>query len=99
MIDEGDISSIQYKMSLNGSNSMRKVNGPSMIIDFYVPELTPHLLSSLKHNPLRDMSHTCIYRCYQQRDFDRQQMFGSYMLYNVGAGRDLVALIFVYPLA
>jgi hypothetical protein len=40
MIDEGDISSIQCKMSIRGSKSMRKIDGLSLIfIDFYVPEL------------------------------------------------------------
>jgi hypothetical protein len=41
MIDEGDIPSIQYKLSLRGPKSMRKVDGPSLIfIDFYVLKLT-----------------------------------------------------------
>jgi hypothetical protein len=47
MIDEGDIPSVQCKMSLRGPKSMRKVDGASLIfIDFYVPVLTPHLNSS-----------------------------------------------------
>jgi hypothetical protein len=47
MIDEGDISSIQYKMSLRGPKSLRNVGGPSLIfIDFYVPALTPRLNSA-----------------------------------------------------
>jgi hypothetical protein len=44
MIDEGDIPSIQCKMSLKGPKSMRKVDGLGLIfIDFYVPALTPCL--------------------------------------------------------
>jgi hypothetical protein len=47
MIDKGDISSIQWKMSLRGPKSMRKVDGLSLIfIDFDVPALTPHFNSS-----------------------------------------------------
>jgi hypothetical protein len=46
MIDEGDTPSIQYKMSLRGPNSMRKVDELSLIfIDFYIPMFT-HLNSS-----------------------------------------------------
>jgi hypothetical protein len=41
LIEVGDIPSIQCKMSLSGPNSMRKVDGLSlMFIDFYVPALT-----------------------------------------------------------
>jgi hypothetical protein len=47
MIEEGDIPSIQYKMSLRGPMFMRKVDVPSLIfIDFYVPALTPRLNST-----------------------------------------------------
>jgi hypothetical protein len=47
MLDEGDILSIQYKMSLGGPNSTRKVNGLSLIfINFYVPVFTTHLNST-----------------------------------------------------
>jgi hypothetical protein len=47
MIDEGDIPSIQCKMSLMGPKYMRKVDGVSLIvIDFYVPVLTPRLNST-----------------------------------------------------
>jgi hypothetical protein len=47
MIDEGDIPSIQCKMSLKGRRSMRKVGGLSLIfIDFDVPALTPRLNST-----------------------------------------------------
>jgi hypothetical protein len=47
MIDEGDIPSIQCKMSLWGPKSMRKADGLSIIyIDFYVPALTSHLNST-----------------------------------------------------
>jgi hypothetical protein len=46
MIDKGGIPSIQCKMSLRVSKSMRKVDGLRFsFIDFYVPALTP-LLSS-----------------------------------------------------
>jgi hypothetical protein len=38
MIDEGDIPSVQCKMSLRGPKSARKVDGLGLIfIDFYVP--------------------------------------------------------------
>jgi hypothetical protein len=44
MTDEGNIQSIQCKMSLRGPKSMRKVDGLSLIfIDFYVPALTTRL--------------------------------------------------------
>jgi hypothetical protein len=47
MLDEWDIPCIQYKTSLRGPISMRKVNGLSLIfIDFYVPALTPCLNST-----------------------------------------------------
>jgi hypothetical protein len=47
MIVEGDIPSIQRKMSLSGPESLRKVDGLSRIfIDFYVPEVTPSLSST-----------------------------------------------------
>jgi hypothetical protein len=47
MIDEGDIQSIQCKMSLRGPESMTKVDGLSLIfIDFYVSQLTPRLNST-----------------------------------------------------
>jgi hypothetical protein len=42
--DEGDIASIQCKMSIRGSKSVRKVDGLILIfVDFYVLELTPRL--------------------------------------------------------
>jgi hypothetical protein len=44
MSDEGNIHFIQCKMSRKGPKSMRKVDGLSFIlIDFYVPALTPRL--------------------------------------------------------
>jgi hypothetical protein len=47
MIDEGDIPSIQCKMNLRGSKSMRKVDDLSLLImEFYVPALTPRLSST-----------------------------------------------------
>jgi hypothetical protein len=47
MIDKGDIQFIQYKMSLKGPESMKKVGDLSFIfIDFYVPALTPLLNST-----------------------------------------------------
>jgi hypothetical protein len=47
MIDKGDIPSIQCKMSLRRPESMRKVDGVSLIfIDFYVAALTPRLNST-----------------------------------------------------
>jgi hypothetical protein len=47
MTDEQDIPSIKCKMSLSGPKSVRKVDGPSHIfIDFYVPALTPRLIST-----------------------------------------------------
>jgi hypothetical protein len=47
IIDEGDIPSILRNISLRGPQSMRKVDGPSLIfIDFYVPALTPRLSSN-----------------------------------------------------
>jgi hypothetical protein len=47
MIVEGDIPSIQCKMSLRGPKSIRKVDDVNLIdIDFYVPTLTPRLNST-----------------------------------------------------
>jgi hypothetical protein len=47
MIDKGDVSAIQCKMSLRGPKSMTKLDGLSLIfIDFYVPALTPRLNST-----------------------------------------------------
>jgi hypothetical protein len=47
MITEGGIPSIQCKMSLKGPKSVSKVDGLSLIlIDFYVPALTPRLIST-----------------------------------------------------
>jgi hypothetical protein len=46
MIDEGDVPSVQCKMSLSGAKSMRKFDGLGLIfIEFYVPALTPCLNS------------------------------------------------------
>jgi hypothetical protein len=47
MIDKGDISSIQCKMSLRRPKSMRKLEGLILMFnDFYVPALTPCLKST-----------------------------------------------------
>jgi hypothetical protein len=47
MIDEEGVLSIQCKMSVRGPKSMRKTNGLILIlIDFYVPTLTPRLNST-----------------------------------------------------
>jgi hypothetical protein len=47
MIDEEDNPSIQFKMSLGGPKSLRKVDGPSLyFIDFYVTALTSRLNST-----------------------------------------------------
>jgi hypothetical protein len=47
IIDEGDIPSIQCKMRLREPKPMREVDGPSLIlIDFYVPALTPRFSST-----------------------------------------------------
>jgi hypothetical protein len=47
MIDKGNIPSIQYKMSLRGPKSLRKVDGLSLrFIDFYVPAFSPRLIST-----------------------------------------------------
>jgi hypothetical protein len=47
MIGEGDVPSVQCKMSLRGPKSIRKVDDLSLLIDFYDLELTP-LLSSIE---------------------------------------------------
>jgi hypothetical protein len=47
MTDKGDIPSIHCKTSRRGAKSIRKVDGLSLIlIDFYVPALTPRLNST-----------------------------------------------------
>jgi hypothetical protein len=47
MIDEGNVPSIQYELSLRGSESVREVGGQSLIlIDFNVPAITPRLNST-----------------------------------------------------
>jgi hypothetical protein len=74
MIDKGDILSIQYKIGLRGSKSVKKVDGLSLVvIYFYVPALTPCLCSteiSLKlaeKKLLFAICHIQVYRCRQQR--------------------------------
>jgi hypothetical protein len=45
--DKGDIRFFQYKMSLRGPKSVRKVDGPSLtFVECYVPALTPRLKKS-----------------------------------------------------
>jgi hypothetical protein len=47
MTDEGDISSIQCKMSLGGPKLMRKVDGLSLVFTYFdVPALKPRLDST-----------------------------------------------------
>jgi hypothetical protein len=47
MIDEGDIPSIQCKVSFREPKSVRKLDGLSIIIiDFYVAAFTPRLNST-----------------------------------------------------
>jgi hypothetical protein len=47
LIDKWDLPSVQCKMSLRGSKSMRQVGGLSLtVIDFYVSGLTPRLNST-----------------------------------------------------
>jgi hypothetical protein len=109
VIDKGDISFIQYKMSLGGPKSMRKVDGPILIlIDFSVPAFTPRLsstetslqLSEVMAGPLYYLSY--MYRCHQQRDLDKFQAFRAYHLYDCTmwvTGQNLVTPLSVYPLA
>jgi hypothetical protein len=83
---------IQCKMSLREPNSVRNVDGLSLIfIDFYVWALTPRLSRTetslqLSENPLCGLSH--IDTCHQRRDLDRYQMFRVYRLciYTVQCG-------------
>jgi hypothetical protein len=99
---------------------MIKVNGLNVIfIEFYVPGLTPRLNNaetSLRLSENITLFVICrmyLYRCHQQRDLDRHQMFGGYHLciyiYIIyvyiyiyctvwGTGRYLVASLLVYPL-
>jgi hypothetical protein len=85
MFDKGDISSIQYKMSLKEFKCMSKVDRLSLIlINFYVPALTPRLNSTkttlqFSENTLCGLSH--IYRRHQQKELDTYQVFGAYHLY------------------
>jgi hypothetical protein len=109
MIDKGNIPSIQCKMSFRGPKSMRKVNGMSLIFfDFYVPVLTPRLSSSETSLELSENITLCslsrIYRCHQQRDVDRHQVFGVYhtyykSLYNVGDSTEPCGTLLICPLA
>jgi hypothetical protein len=70
MLDEGDIPFNQCKMSLTGPKSMRKVDGLSLIlIDFYVPLLTPHL-SSTKTSLQLSKNITLFAVCRMSFDFD-----------------------------
>jgi hypothetical protein len=78
VIYKGDIPSIQCKMSLRRPESMRKVDGLSLIIIyFYVPALILHLsgIENLLHISeniaLFAVTYIYIYRCHQQRDLDR----------------------------
>jgi hypothetical protein len=87
--DKGDISSIQCKMSLRGRKSIRKVDGLNLIFHAsYVPALTPRLNStepSLQLSKNIALFAICliyvVYRCHQQRDGDRPQVFEVYHLY------------------
>jgi hypothetical protein len=75
---------------------MRKIDGLSLIfINFYVPALIPRLNSTKTSLQLSEninlltvcRLYTCV-MCHEQRDLDKQQMFGVsliYRLYNVGA--------------
>jgi hypothetical protein len=74
-------------MGPGDTKSMRKVNDLSLIlINFYVPVLTSRL-SSTETSPLLSESITLfvvyviIYRCHQQRNLERHQVFGAYHLY------------------
>jgi hypothetical protein len=85
VVQEGDIPSIQCKMSLRGPKSMTKVDGMSLtFIDFYVPALAPRLNSteiSLQLSENITIFAVCrlyIYRCHQQRDLESHQVFGAY---------------------
>jgi hypothetical protein len=106
MIDEGDNLSIQCTMTLRESKSMRRVDGLSFIlIDFYVPALTPQLSStetSLQLSENITLFVVCrIYKCQQQRDLEIHQLFGAYHLYKYckiwRTGRNPVAPLLVYP--
>jgi hypothetical protein len=87
IIDEEDIPSIQWKMSLSGSKPMRKVEGLGLIFNnFYVLALTPRLNSTETSLQLSEnISLLCglphIYRRHQERDLDRHQVFGAYHFY------------------
>jgi hypothetical protein len=78
MIDKWEIPSIQYTMSFTGLNYMRKVDGLILIfIDFYVLKLTLCFNSNETSLQLSEN----IYRRHQQRNLDRHQVFGAYLLY------------------
>jgi hypothetical protein len=89
---------------------MRKVDGPSLIfIDFYVSALTPRLNSTETSLQLSDnitLFEVCrIYTVFTNQETLRDtRCLGRiiyiyiYTLYNVGAGRNLVALLLIYPL-
>jgi hypothetical protein len=76
MFDEGDIPSSQCTMSLRGPKSMRKVDDLGLIlIDFYVPALTPRLSSTetslqLSGN-ITSLLSVAYAQVYQQRDLCR----------------------------
>jgi hypothetical protein len=87
-IHDGDILPIHCKMNLSRPKTMSKVDGLSLIlINFYVPALTPHLNSS--ENLLQLSKNTILFavcriymcRCHQQRDLGRPQVVGAYHLY------------------
>jgi hypothetical protein len=74
---------------------MRKVDGLSLhwFLCFTSQQEWDFGAAFWEHNPLRNLSH--IYKCQQQRDLDRNQMFGTYHLYidctMWGTERNLVA--------
>jgi hypothetical protein len=107
MIDKGDIPSIQCKMSLRKPKSMRKVDGLSLIlINFYVPALTPRLNSTetslqlSKNITLRSVAYIQVSSAKRPRYTSGVRAYHLYKYCTMwGTGRNLVAHLLVYPLA
>jgi hypothetical protein len=108
MTDEGDILSIQCKMSLRGPKSMRQVGGLSLIfIDFYVLALTPHLNSTETSLQVSEnITHFAVYRLYtgvisKETYIETKRLRRIIYTYCRiwGTGRNFVAPLHVCPLA
>jgi hypothetical protein len=90
-IDEGDVPSLQCKMSLNWSNSVREIDGLNIIFMNFIFQWSHHISITLRpccsflrtYPSLQSVAYIYIY-IYMgviHRDLDVHQVFGGYHLY------------------